>query len=86
MREIGSREFAENPAETLNDAQYEPVAITENGKRQLVIMSVEVFESMRRSSRRVLHVSEMSEEDIREISDAKMPEGLEHLDKELDKS
>lgn len=86
MREISAQEFIENPAETLNDARYEPVAITEDGKRQLVIMSIEVFESMRRGSRRVLHVSEMTEEDVREIADSKMPEGPEHLDKELDDS
>jgi hypothetical protein len=86
MREIELREFTENAAETLNDARYEPVAITEDGKRRLVIMSIEVFESMRRGSRRVLHVSEMTEDDIREIADSKMPEGLEHLDSELDES
>ena len=86
MREIGSREFTENPVETMNDARYEPVVITEDGKRRLVIMSIEVFDSMRRGSRRVLHVSEMAEEDVKEIADSKMPEGLEHLDKELDES
>ena len=86
MREISAQKFTENPAETLNDARYKPIAITEDGKRQLVIMSIEVFESMRRGARRVLHASEMTEEDIREIADSKMPEGLEHLDKELDKS
>jgi hypothetical protein len=79
MREIGSREFTENPTGTMNDARYEPVAITEDGKRQLVIMSIEVFESMRRGSRRVLKTSELSEEQIRAIAEAKMPAGLEYL-------
>ena len=86
MREVGLREFTENPAETLNDARLEPVAITEDGHRQLVIIPIEVFESMRRGSRRVLHVSEMTGEDIKAIAESKMPEGFEHLDKELDES
>jgi hypothetical protein len=84
MREVSIQDFDRDPAAVREDARYEPIAVTEGGARKLVIMSAEVFASLRRGSRRAVHVSEMTEDDIKAIENAKMPEGLEHLDALLD--
>lgn len=84
MRQVTTEEFDANPASVRDDAQYEPVAVMENGARKLVIMSDAVFRSLYRGSRSVVKTSELSDEQIKAIADARVPEGLEHLDALLD--
>jgi len=53
--------------------------VTRNGEPRLVVVPIVAWRSMRRGTRRVMSAGEMSEEDLKAIAEAKVPEGLEHL-------
>ncbi|HVT24158.1 MAG TPA: hypothetical protein VHD95_05980 [Rhizomicrobium sp.] len=83
MDEMTADEFKRNLDSLLNEDWFPTIGITRDGERRMVVIPVDVFRSMHRASRRVIHVSEMSEQDLKEIAESKMPEGFEHLDEEL---
>lgn len=82
MDEMTADEFKEKLASLLNEDWFAPIGITLDGKRRMVVVPADVFRSMR-TPRRAIHVSEMSEQDVKEIAESKMPDGFEHLDEEL---
>ena len=53
---------------------------------QLVVLSYEEYKSLRAKAgiQKAMHVSELSEVDIKTISEAKMPPGYEHLNEEME--
>jgi hypothetical protein len=83
MDEMTADEFKQNLDSLLNEDWFPTIAIMRNGQRRAVVVPVEVFRSMRHGSRRVVHVSEMTEQDLKEIRESEMPKGFEHLDEEL---
>ncbi len=83
MDEMTADEFKQNLDSLLNEDWFPTIGITRNGERRMVVVPVAVFRSMHRASRRVIDVSEMSEQDLKEIEESKMPDGFEHLDEEL---
>jgi PHD/YefM family antitoxin component YafN of YafNO toxin-antitoxin module len=83
MDEMTADEFKQNLASLLNEDWFPPIGITRNGERRMVVIPDDVFREIYRASRKVVHVSEMSEQDLQEIAESKMPDGFEHLDEEL---
>ena len=78
MDEMTAEEFKQHLDSLLNEDWFPPIGITRNGKRRMVVLPDEVWRSMRRTT-----VREPTEEEVKAILEAKMPEGFEHLDEEL---
>ena len=78
MEEMTADEFKQNLDSLLKEDWFPPIGITRNGERRMVVLPAEVWRSMRRTT-----VREPTEEDLKAIMEAKVPEGHEHLDEEL---
>ena len=80
MDEMTPDQFRQKLDELMNEEYFPPIALTRNGETRIVAVPIAAWRSMRRGSRRVVTAENMTEQDLKEIADAKMPEGLEHLD------
>lgn len=78
IEEMTADEFKKNLDSLLNEDWFPPIGITRNGECRMVVIPANVFRSMRRAS-----VREPTEEEVKAILEAKMPDGFEHLDEEL---
>lgn len=83
MDEMTAEEFRQKLDELLGEEYFPPIAVTRNGEPRLVVVPFIAWRSIRQGSRRVIGPGEWTEEDLKAIAEAKMPEGLEHLDEEL---
>ena len=63
----------------------EPVTIVKHGEPHAVILPYEIFEAMRKNTRRALHVSELTKEELDAILTAEIPEELKQFDHEVKK-
>lgn len=61
-------------------ALKEPVSITRNGREKFIFMAAEEYHRLKRRDREVLGIEELSEEDIREIAAARVPDEYKYLD------
>ncbi len=69
---------------TLSDkARHEPVVITKHGRDSLVVMSAEEWDRLKRRDRRAGLASELTEDWVEAVRDAKVPDEFAHLDAEL---
>jgi len=84
LDEMTPEEFRRKLDELLGEEYFTPIAVTRNGEPRLVVVPIVAWRSRRRGSRRVMSAGEMTEEDLKAIAEAKVPEGLEHLDEELE--
>jgi PHD/YefM family antitoxin component YafN of YafNO toxin-antitoxin module len=80
---VSSAEFIKNYGTLADKALLEPVTITRNGRDRLVLISSEEYERMRRRDRRVIRVEDMSDEEIEEIMQQRVPEEYDYLNDEL---
>lgn len=78
MDEMTADEFKQNLDSLLDMDWFAPIGITRNGERRMVVVPAEIWRSMRRTT-----VREPTEEDVKAILEAKMPNSFEHLDEEL---
>lgn len=78
MDEMTADEFKQNLDSLLNEDWFPSIGIMHKGERRMVVIPASVFHSMRRAP-----VREPTEQDLKEILESKMPDGLEHLDEEL---
>lgn len=61
-----------------------PVSVTRNGREKFVFLSAEEYHRLKRRDREVLGVEELSEEDVREIAAARVPDEYAWLDELMD--
>jgi PHD/YefM family antitoxin component YafN of YafNO toxin-antitoxin module len=83
MDEMTPEEFRLKLDELLGEEYFPPIAVTRDGEPRLVVVPFVAWRSIRRGSRKVMSAGEMTDEDLKAIAEAKIPEGLEHLDEEL---
>ena len=74
------KEFKERTDEVLEDARYEPVALTEKGEGQFVVMSAELFKTVYAGSRRAGFTDELTDEQLGIGPAAPVPEGRGQLE------
>ena len=79
LDEMTPEEFRQKLDELLGEEYFPPIAVTRNGEPRMVVVPIVAWRSMRRGSRIVMDAGEMTERDIKAVAEAKMPEGLEHL-------
>jgi len=80
---VSSAEFIKNYGTLADKALQEPVTITRNGRDRLVLISSEEYERMRRRDRRVIRAEDMSDAEMEEILNQRVPEEYEYLNDEL---
>ena len=83
MVSITSVEFQRNIGQYQDTALTEPVTITRHGRERLVLISAEEFHLLQQRAREVLHVNELTEDDIAQIESTKMSKKHDHLNTEL---
>jgi PHD/YefM family antitoxin component YafN of YafNO toxin-antitoxin module len=86
MKEITETDIQSYFEKNTDAALVEPVVITKDDKPHLVIMSYEEYKNLRHKAgiQQSMHVSELSEADIKAITESKMPADLEYLNEELE--
>lgn len=80
---VSSAEFIKNYGTLADKALQEPVTITRNGRDRLVLISSEEYERMRRRDRRVIRAEDMSDAEMEEILNQRVPEEYDYLNDEL---
>jgi PHD/YefM family antitoxin component YafN of YafNO toxin-antitoxin module len=65
------------------EALTQPVAITRNGRERLVMISVDEYRKLKRRSREVIRVEDLSDEDVAQIAERRMDSRYHHLNAEL---
>lgn len=80
---VTSSEFQAAFGSLSDKARHGPVVITKHGKDSLVVMSAEEWERLRRRDRRVGLTTELDDEWLTAVREAKVPDDFAHLDDEL---
>jgi len=79
LDEMTPEEFRQKLDELLGEEYFPPIAVTRDGEPRMVVVPIVAWRSMRRGSRIVMDAGEMTEQDLKAIAEAKVPDGLEHL-------
>jgi prevent-host-death family protein len=81
---ITSAEFQKNFGRYREAAIREPVTITNHGRESLVLLSIDEYRRLKSRDREVLHVTDLSDEDMAAIRNAVIPEAFAEFDHEVD--
>lgn len=85
MRTLTTVELQRELADGEALAATEPVAITRQGREELVLLSMEEYRRLKRSDCEALLVEELSDEDLEAIGKAEVPAEYAYLNAELSK-
>lgn len=80
MKEVKSTEFQNRPGLYQDMALAEPITITRHNRPSFVLLSFAEYQRLTKGSKRALHPSELSADDLDAIRKAKVPDehaGLE---------
>lgn len=80
---VSSAEFQKKIGSLTDQALTEPVTITRNGRDQLVLLSAEEYDRLKRRDRRVGRLEDFTDEEMALIAQAEVPAEHAHLDAEL---
>jgi prevent-host-death family protein len=83
METVSSGEFQRRIGHYQDRALVEPVAITNNGRERLVMMSVEEYRRLKRRDRQVMTLDDFTEEDLEAIRKAEPPAEAAAFDREV---
>ncbi len=81
---VTSAEFQKNFGRYREAAIREAVTITNHGRESLVLLSADEYRRLKKRDREVLHVSELSHQDIEAIRTAEIPAETADFDQELE--
>lgn len=84
MASVTISELQRNIGDIQELVQKEPVSITRNGREKYILLSTEEYQRLKRRDRQVLGIEELSEEDVRDIAAANVPEEYAYLNELLD--
>lgn len=83
ITKVSASEFQQAFGALSDKARHEPVVITKHGRDSLVVMSADEWRRLKRRDRQVGLTSELPEEWIEAIRNAKAPDEFAHLDADL---
>ncbi|MGH2447690.1 MAG: type II toxin-antitoxin system Phd/YefM family antitoxin [Chloroflexota bacterium] len=81
---VTSAEFQRNFGRYRETAIREAVTITNHGRDSLVLLSADEYRRLKKRDREVLHVSELSDQDVEAIRTAEIPAETSAFDHELE--
>jgi prevent-host-death family protein len=80
---VSSADFIKNYGTLADKALQEPVTITKNGRDRLVVMSAHEYSRLKRRDRRVVRLTDFTEEEMALIDATEPAAGDAELDAEL---
>jgi prevent-host-death family protein len=83
MVKVSSAEFQKNFGRYQDVALTQPVTVTRNGRDRTVVISAEEYHRLKRRDRRVVALSDFTQEDIAAIERADPPLEAARFDHEL---
>lgn len=84
MKKVSAGDFRKQTGHYQDMALAEPITITKHDRPSLVLMSFEDYKKLTGKTRRALHVSQLSDEDLLAIAEADVSKEHAHLDDELE--
>ena len=81
---VTSAEFQKNFGRYRETAIREAVTITNHGRDSLVLLSADEYRRLKKRDREVLHVAELSDQDVETIRTAEIPAETAAFDHELE--
>lgn len=84
MLKVSAAEFQRDIDKYQDIALREPVAVTRNGREGTVLISADEYRHMRGSYRKVMGPEDFTEEDLRAIEEAEIPEEAKAFDHEVE--
>lgn len=83
MEIISSADFQRNFGRIQDQADREPVMVTRNGRERFVLLSADEYRRLKHLDRVAILASELTEEELAAIAQARVPAEYAHLDDEL---
>ena len=83
MIKVTATEFQRNFGQYEDTALVEPVSITRHGREKVVLLSKEAFDKLSVRAPKAMLVSELSDDDLRNIEQAKVPTEYAEFNNEL---
>ena len=83
MFKVSSAEFQKNIGRYQDLALTQPVTVTRNGRERTVLISAEEYQRLKRRDRKVMQLSDFTDEDIAAIERAAAPDEASHFDSEV---
>jgi prevent-host-death family protein len=83
VTKVTASEFQQAFGQLSDKARHEPVVITKHGRDSLVVMSTEEWTRLKRRDRQVGLATELTEEWVEAVRNAKVGDEFAHLDAEL---
>jgi len=83
MLTVSAAEFQRNFGRYQDEALKQQLSITRNGPDRLVVLAADEYDRLKRRDRAVLKTEEMSEADIKAITQGTMDSRHDHLNAEL---
>jgi prevent-host-death family protein len=83
VTKVTASEFQQAFGQLSDRARREPVVITKHGRDSLVVMSAEEWARLKRRDRQAGLATELPEEWVEAVRNAKVPDEFVHLDAEL---
>ena len=74
IQNMTPEELRERLDELLNEDWFEPIGITRDGARRVVVLPVEIFDAMFKTTRRSVRVEDLSEAAKKALREAKVAE------------
>ncbi len=84
MQKASAAMVAKNFGRYREAALSEPLTIQNHGRDTVVMVSAKEYHRLKKLDRRVLTIQELSERDLRAISESRMDERHAHLDELMD--
>ncbi|WP_323992844.1 type II toxin-antitoxin system prevent-host-death family antitoxin [Nguyenibacter sp. L1] len=84
--EVTSADFIKRYGELADRAVAEPVTITKNGRKRLVVLGFDEFQRLRELDRRAFRTEDLATVEpglAKALEGSEMPSGYEHLDDEV---
>jgi prevent-host-death family protein len=84
MQSVSAAEFQRNFGRYQDEALKQPLSITRNGRDRLVVLSTEEYQRLKRRDRQVFKAEELSDAEIKAITEGGMDARHDHLNAELE--
>ncbi len=84
MMTVSAAEFQRHFGRYQDEALKQPLSITRNGRDRLVVLAVEEYQRLKRRDRTVFKSEELSEAELKAITEGGMDPRHNHLNAELE--
>ncbi len=84
MLTVPAAEFQRNFGRYQDEALKQPLAVTRNGRGKLVVLAAEEYERLKKRDRAVFKTEELSDLEIKAITEGGMDHRHDHLNAELE--